>query len=133
MDAVTRIGQYFAACSAGTSDDIAAHFTPDAVIYDTNFGPVRGATAIGRFWPMVRKRWQGAVWTVDRAFGEGSRAVCEWTMTGVGEQGQAFAFRGSDHYDLAPDGRIAEVRQYWTFDPERLDSALLGYDYDGDS
>lgn len=128
-DAVGRIAEYFAACSTGTSDEIAAHFIPDAVLYDTNFPAVRGARAIGQFWVAVRKKWQGAVWTVDSAHSEGTRAVCEWTMTGLGPIGQAFAFHGSDHYDLATDGRIAEIRQYWTFDPERLDTGLVGYDY----
>ena len=44
------VRSYFSACNDGTVEEIAAHFTPDAVVYDTNHAPVRGAEAIGRFW-----------------------------------------------------------------------------------
>lgn len=131
MDAaVTRIADYFAACSSGTSEDVAAHFTSDAVVYDTNFAPVRGAAAIGQFWLAVRRRWHGATWKVDQAHSAGNRAVCEWSMTGRNAEGRAFVFRGSDHYNFAEDGRIAQVRQYWSFDPDRLDTALVDFPYD---
>jgi hypothetical protein len=42
--------------------------------------------------------------------------------------GRPFAFRGSEHYRFR-DSLIAEIRQYWTFDPERLDTGLRGYPY----
>ena len=41
---------------------------------------------------------------------------------------EAFTFRGSEHYRFV-DTRIDEIRQYWTFDPAKLDTGLIGYDY----
>lgn len=123
-----RIRDYFAACSEGSAADIAAHFTEDAVIYDTNVRPVRGAAAIGAFWVAVRDRWQGARWSVDALVAGGGAAAIEWTMTGAAPDGRAFAVRGSEHYAFDPgDGRISEIRQYWTFDRDRLDTGLIGY------
>ena len=42
-----RIEAYFGACNEGSAADIAAHFTLDAVIWDSNLDPCRGAEAIG--------------------------------------------------------------------------------------
>jgi len=129
MGRTELIRRYFHACSSGTAAEISACFTPDGTVYDTNLAPVVGAEAAGRFWVAVRHRWGGARWTVDRTIGEGDHAACEWTMTGRAPlDGRPFAFRGSDHYRFAGD-LIAEVRQYWTFDSERLDTALIGYPY----
>ena len=52
-------------------------------------------------------------------------------MTGTEPaSGRAFAFRGSEHYRFeGDDHRIAEIRQYWTFDPDRLDTGLIDYPY----
>jgi ketosteroid isomerase-like protein len=121
------IRHYFASCSSGTAKDIAACFTDDAVIYDTNLAPVSGSSACGDFWVRVRRRWEGAHWQVDRGVEQGDDAACEWTMTGSAH-GRAVVFRGSDHYRFVGD-LIAEVRQYWTFDDSRLTSGLLGYAY----
>lgn len=118
---------YFADCSTGTAEQIAAHFTPDAVIWDTNHAPVRTAAGIGTFWDRIRGQWQGATWTVDRIVSDGETAAIEWTMAGVGPAGP-FRFRGSEHYAFVGD-RIAEIRQYWTFDPDRLDTGLVDYPY----
>ncbi len=122
-----RIEAYFRACSEGSPDDIASHFTDDAVVFDTNHPPVRGAAAIGAFWAKVRERWDGAVWLVDTCVSDGDTAAIEWTMTGRGPRGE-FAVRGSEHYRFA-DGRIDEIRQYWTFDRETLDTGLVDFPY----
>ena len=60
-----QIRSYFAACTSGTPEDIAGHFSGATVIYDTNHPPVQGALAIGAFWARVRDRWSGATWTLD--------------------------------------------------------------------
>ncbi len=124
-----RIEAYFAACSDGTAEEIAAHFSPGAVVYDTNHAPVSGSGTIGGFWVRVRERWGGARWTVDTCVEDADAAAIEWTMTGA--EPRPFRVRGSEHYRFAPDGRIDEIRQYWTFDAERLDTALLRYPYPG--
>ena len=130
FDPVARIEAYFQACSGGTAEAIAAHFTDDAVIWDTNLAPCRGADAIGAMWVKVRRRWGGAVWTVDTAVTDGTTAAIEWTMTGIEPREQRpFTFHGSEHYAFR-DSLIAEIRQYWTFDPDRLDTGLVDWPYD---
>jgi ketosteroid isomerase-like protein len=129
---VALVRRYFQACSTGSAGEIAACFTADATIYDTNLEPVRGADAAGKFWVTVRRRWGGARWTVDGALAQGDDAACEWTMTGVARSdARPFRFRGSDHYRFEGD-LIAEVRQYWTFDEAHLDTGLLGFCYPSD-
>ena len=125
-----RIRAYFDSCNDDPADAIAAHFTPEAVIWDTNHTPVRTAAGIGRFWDRIRGQWRGATWSVDRvvAGADGEAAAIEWTMAGTGPTGP-FRFRGSEHYAFDGD-RIAEIRQYWTFDPERLDTGLVDYPYE---
>jgi ketosteroid isomerase-like protein len=134
MPPAERIRAYFAACTSGSAADIAAHFTEDAVIYDTNVRPVRGAAAIGPFWVGVRERWQGAAWAVESVVAEGEAAAIEWAMTGTSPAGRPFVVRGSEHYRFAPppDGRISEIRQYWTFDRDHLDTSLVGFPYPAD-
>ena len=121
---------YFAACTNGSAEEIAAHFTPDAVIYDTNHPPVRSAAAIGAFWNRIRAKWRGAAWHVDTLVQDAGSVAIEWTMTGAAPGGP-FAVRGSEHYEFS-GSRIAQIRQYWTFDPAAPGSALVGYDYGND-
>lgn len=124
-----RITAYFDACGEGTPAEIAGHFTPDAVVFDTNIRPMRGAADIGTTWVTVRERWGGARWTVDSIVSDGETAAIEWSMTGTDpESGRAFVFHGSEHYRFGGDENlIDEIRQYWTFDPERLDTGLREY------
>ncbi len=44
------------------------------------------------------------------------------------DRGQPFCVRGSEHYAFV-DTKIAQIRQYWHFDPEELQSELQGYPY----
>jgi ketosteroid isomerase-like protein len=129
-DPEARIRAYFADCGHGDAAAIAAHFTDGAVIYDTNVPPVRGSEAIGRFWVRVREKWGGATWQVDAVLVDGERAAIEWTMHGRQPAGgEPFAVRGAEWYRFEA-GRIAEIRQYWTFDPASPGTGLVGYPYD---
>ena len=128
MDHAARITAYFASCTSGTPAEIAAHFTDDAVIYDTNHAPVVGAAGIGAFWEKIRGQWNGAAWGVDSIVSDGETAAIEWHMKGDGDQGP-FVFRGSEHYAFVDD-LISEIRQYWTFDRSSSDTGLQGYPYE---
>ncbi|MCP5030075.1 MAG: nuclear transport factor 2 family protein [Actinomycetia bacterium] len=127
-EAVVR--SYFAACSSGSPEEIRRHFTDGAVIYDTNHAPVVGSATIGDFWARIRAKWVRAVWTVDTYVGDNRIGAIEWTMTGTHDD-RPFAVRGSEHYEFV-DGRIDQIRQYWTFDPGAPGSELVGYDYGAD-
>lgn len=122
------VEDYFATCSNGTASQIAACFTDGAVVYDLNHHPVRGATEIGAFYTKVRHHWSGASWTVDSYVESDGHAAIEWSMSGTTPAGDDFVVHGSEHY--AFEGvRIAEIRQYWYFDPESPGSGLLGFPY----
>ncbi|MFT4595952.1 MAG: hypothetical protein ACI9TF_000189 [Paracrocinitomix sp.] len=129
MTPAERINTYFTACGEGTAADIASHFTDHAVIFDTNVRPIRGAEQIGDMWVIVRQRWGGARWSVDSVIEGNATAAIEWSMTGTDATTQRqFAFRGSEHYRFA-GSLIDEIRQYWTFDADTLDTGLVGFNY----
>lgn len=129
MEPAQRIGAYFKACGEGSAAEIAGHFTDDAVIFDTNIRPTRGNAAIGAMWTTVRKRWGGARWTVDSIVSNGETAAIEWSMTGTAPADERpFVFRGSEHYAFR-QSLISEIRQYWTYDPDTLDTGLVDYDH----
>ncbi len=92
---------------------------------------MRSAENIGRSWVKVRERWQGAKWSMDSLVSEAEQAAIEWSMRGTNPDDQRpFVFRGSEHYRFETDANlIAEIRQYWTFEPRKLDSGLVDYDY----
>lgn len=121
------VEKYFQACTQGDADAIAASFCRDAVVYDTNHRPIVGAAAIGRFYVKVREQWAGASWHVDTYVGEGTAAAAEWTMLVPGA-GNPCAVRGSEHYEFR-DGRIQQIRQYWTYDADRVATGLRDYPY----
>lgn len=129
MDRREIVERYFAACSAGDVQAVIDCFTDDAVVYDTNVPPVRGPRAIAEFFAKVRRRWEGAVWRVDTFVGDDTgHCASEWSMYAPGASA---VVRGSEHYDLR-DGKISEIRQYWTFRPESPETGLQGFDYDTD-
>ena len=122
-----RLFDYFDSCNSGTAEQIAAHFTSDAVVYDANSRPARGVAVIGPMWVKVRERWGGAVWSLLSTVVEEDRAAVEWAMEGTDpETARMFTFRGSDHYEFR-DGLISEIRQWWTFDRDRLDTGLVDH------
>lgn len=136
MSPEDRILAYFDACSTGTTDDIASNFTEHATVFDTNVPPVCGAHRIGVSWVKIRNHWLGAHWEVDSYVGDAKTAAIEWSMTGINAptnvqpDGLSFTFRGSEHYRFEGDENlISEIRQYWVFDPSKLETGLVGFSY----
>ena len=124
----TLITRYFLACGYGTAADIASHFEKNAVIYDTNHPPIRGAGSIGEFWLNVRERYGEATWHVDSIIESEDSAAIEWTMRGnLGNK--QLVYRGSEHYRVK-NGLIIEIRQYWNWKRNELTSGLVDYLYD---
>ncbi len=124
----TLITRYFLACGYGTAADIASHFEKNAVIYDTNHPPIRGAGSIGEFWLNVRERYGEATWHVDSIIESEDSAAIEWTMKGTLDNKQ-LVYRGSEHYRVR-NGLIIEIRQYWNWKRNELTSGLMDYLYD---
>lgn len=121
---------YFDACNTAAADGIAACFCADAVVYDTNHRPVQGAAAIGAFWERVRSSWSTVRWHIDTLVDGGDTVAIEWTMSGVKDDVPT-VIRGSEHYDFR-DGRIIELRQYWTSGREGAPEGLVGFPYESD-
>jgi hypothetical protein len=44
-------------------------------------------------------------------------------------EGAAFRVSGSEHYAFDGD-RIAEIRQYWIFNPDQPEQRLIGFPYE---
>ena len=122
------ITRYFLAGGYGTAADIASHFEKNAVIYDTNHPPIRGAGSIGEFWLNVRERYGEATWHVDSIIESEDSAAIEWTMKGTLDNKQ-LVYRGSEHYRVR-NGLIIEIRQYWNWKRNELTSGLMDYLYD---
>ncbi len=131
MNSRQLVHAYFDACTRGDLQGIRDCFCEDGVVYDTNHRPVRGAGEIAAFYVGIRERWGEAAWHVDTFVGDGQAAAIEWTML-VPHQGRTAAVRGSEHYSFR-DGLIAEIRQYWTFDPERVETGLHDFPYAEDA
>ena len=123
-----QIRSYFEACTSGSDEDVAKHFTDDAVIYDTNHSPIVSAGSIGKFWNQIRTKWTGARWVVERVVESGESAAIEWMMEGE-HLGERFSVRGSEHYSFQGN-LIEEIRQYWIFDPQSPGGGLIGYPYE---
>ena len=90
-----------------------------------------GATRSARCGLPSRAGGAAREWSVDSVVeaADGSSAAIEWSMVGTDPRtGRSFVFRGSEHYRLV-DGLIDEIRQYWTFDRDRLDTGLIDYPY----
>lgn len=121
------VRRYFDGCNRADAGAIADCFCDDAVLYDTNHAPVRGSSEIGAFWAGVCARWTEVRWDVDTMVDDGRAVAIEWTMAGVLE-GEPRTIRGSEHYAFR-DGRIAELRQYWT--PTRDVGGLVDFPYAG--
>ena len=122
-----QIRSYFEACSSGSSEAVANHFTDSAVIYDTNHSPIMSSAAIGEFWSQIHQKWVGARWVVEQVIETIDSAAIEWVMSGEA-YGRPFQIRGSEHYEFE-GGLIAEIRQYWTFDPKSPGGGLISYPY----
>jgi ketosteroid isomerase-like protein len=116
--------RYMDLCNTGDAASIGGCFTADAVIYDLNVPPVKGAEAIGQFWVRVRDRWEGGTWSIIALVSDGRTVAVEWDLRGR-RHGEPILFRGADMITVEA-GRISEVHQYWSYQPE-TGSDLVGY------
>jgi len=75
-----HVRSYYEALNTGDPEQVAPHFTEDAVHYYTRLGPDEGAEAIA-----ARNREQvarlGGQWQVANGIEEGDQACIEWSMT----------------------------------------------------
>ena len=125
-----RVRAYYDALNTGEPDQVASHFTEDAVHYYTRLGPDQGARAIAE-----RNRMQvadlGGRWSVENGIEQGDQACIEWTMTWRDpETGERRLDRGAEWF-LFRDGKIAEVRAYFHGGRRNRSGDLIGFDHAG--
>jgi ketosteroid isomerase-like protein len=126
-----RVRSYYEALNTGDPDQVAAHFTPDAVHYYTRMGPHDGARTIGEHTHWAVTTIEGR-WYIDNAIEDGEQAVIEWAMTWRDPKtGQRRLDRGSEWFAFADDGLIREVRAYFHSDKRNRSGDLLGFDHAG--
>jgi ketosteroid isomerase-like protein len=124
------IRRYYAACSAGDAEGVAATMCEDVVHYflapNAGSAPVRGADHLGRYWRRVQGLIE-ATWRVDHAVSSGEETVIEWSMvwTPQGSSDRVIT-RGAEWFVFRGE-RIAEIRSYYR--QEDGDSELDGFPY----
>jgi ketosteroid isomerase-like protein len=129
-DRVDLIRRYYAACSRGDADGVAATVCHDVVHYflapNVGSAAVRGAEHLGRYWRKVHGMID-ATWHVDHAISAGQETVIEWSMYWTPQgSGDRVVTRGAEWF-VFRDRRIAEIRSYYRH--EQSDSELEGFPY----
>jgi ketosteroid isomerase-like protein len=126
-----HVRAYYDALNSGDAERVAAHFSPDATHYYTRLGPHHGAQTIGEHTRWAVQNIAGH-WTIEDAVDDGERVVIEWTMTWRDPQsGEPRLDRGTEWFEFAEDGRIAEVRAYHHGGPKNPSGDLVGFDHAG--
>jgi len=125
-----HVRSYYAALNSGDPEQVAPHFTADAVHYYTRLGPDEGAQAIAsRNQEQVQSL--GGQWQVANGIEEGDQACIEWSMTWRDpETGEQRLDRGAEWF-LFRDGKIAEVRAYFHGGRRNRGGDLIGFDHAG--
>jgi ketosteroid isomerase-like protein len=128
-DALEHVRSYYRALNTGDVDEIASHFTDDAVHYYTRLGPHQGrAIAENARWAIDNIDGQ---WWFEHGLGGDGEAVIEWTMTWRDpKSGDRRLNRGTEWFGFR-DGKIAEVRAYHHGDEKNPQGDLLGFDFEG--
>ncbi len=130
MSCLDHVRSYYAVLNTGDADEIAAHFTEDAVHYYTRLGPHRGAREIAAHAAWAVEHIEGR-WSIENGIEDGDQACIERTMTWRDpSSGDARLDRGTEWFSFR-DGKIAEVRAYHHSGPKNRSGDLLGFDHAG--
>jgi hypothetical protein len=123
------ISKYYVGCSTGNIELMKSTFTPDVTHYFTDHAPVSSADTLANYWAGFNTKARKAVWTVDRFMAAEDEAVIEWTMisTFLNEQRKEI-LRGAEWYQFHK-GKIAEIRAYFLWTPEKMENELVGFPY----
>jgi ketosteroid isomerase-like protein len=123
------IRRYYEGCSTGDVALMKSTFTPDVTHYFTAQEPIRGAEALAGFWRRFNSGDRRAVWTVDHGLVSGDEAVIEWTMLTTFQDGRPRELLRGTEWVRFRDGRIAEIRAYYSWTPDQRESKLVGFPY----
>lgn len=126
LDAIRR---YYEGCSTGDVALMKSTFTPDVTHYFTAHEPIRGADTLADFWRRFNSGDRQAVWTVDHGLASGEEAVIEWTMVTTYLDGRPRELLRGTEWCRFREGRIAEIRAYYSWTPDQRESKLIGFPY----
>lgn len=125
-----HVRSYYEALNTGDADEVAAHFTDDAVHYYTRLGPHAGATAIAEYAAFGVNEIEGQ-WHLENGIDDGKQACIEWAMTWRDPRsGERRIDRGAEWFRFR-DGKICEVRAYHHGNEKNPSGDLLGFDHAG--
>jgi len=123
------IRTYYVGCSTGNIELMKSTFTPDVTHYFTDHAPVTGADTLANYWAGFNTQGRNAVWTVDRFMTSEDEAVIEWTMIStILIEHRKNILRGAEWYQFYK-GKIAEIRAYFLWTPEKEVNELVGFPY----
>jgi ketosteroid isomerase-like protein len=126
MTPAERVRAYYEDLNSGDADQVARHFTDDAVHYYTRREPHVGARAIADNAVLAVTRLN-AVWTCEHLIESADEVAIEWTMAfDHPRTGERLLDRGAEFLAIR-DGLISEVRAYYN---ER-GGDLTGFDHVG--
>lgn len=112
MSRLDTVRAYYAACTGGDADAVAAFFTGDAVHRFTRLPPLEGSAAIGEHTARAVEHL-AARWEVEHGIEQGDEACIEWAMHWTDPRsGDRRVTRGTEWFAFDGD-RIREVRAYY--------------------
>ena len=124
-----HVRSYYEALNSGDADQVAEHFTEDAVHYYTRRDPHRGREiADHAAWAVhsIEGRW-----ILENGIDDGEQACIEWTMTWRDPRsGEPRLDRGAEWFRFR-DGLICEVRAYFHSNEKNRSGDLMGFDHAG--
>ncbi len=116
--------EWLDAWNARDADRIVACLADDAVYEDVPLGAMnRSAAETRQFVAVAWKGFPDLRFEAVEASALGEHAVFEWTMAGthtgdfpgLPPSGRSFSVRGVSVVELASNGRIRRIRDYWDF------------------
>jgi ketosteroid isomerase-like protein len=114
--------RYGRAWEDGDEDAIAALFTEDAVYRSAPFRePYTGESEIRAYWRRGAGTQKAVRVRLGKPFVDGQRAAVEWWTTMTDPDDGEITLPGCLLLRFAPDGRCAELREYWHVQPGRVE------------
>jgi len=121
MELAEWISSYGKAWETADEDLIASLFTDDASYRSSPFRePYRGHEEIRAYWRRGAGNQRETRVRMGTPFGDGDRIAVEWWTTMV-DDGEEVTLPGCLLLRFAPDGRCADLREYWNVERGRHD------------
>jgi len=124
------VRKYFDGCNSGDVEVLMSTLTEDVRHYflSPSFPPIFNSTHLANYWRKY-KQVLDPIWAIDRLIASGDEVVNEWSCLWTPpDSTRRVMTRGTEWYVMR-DGRIAEVRAYFSSDAES-NSELASFPYE---